>query len=137
MDFNELGTNLGQLIGGFIALIIGIGWFKKQMSQDKLDVTKSNTERELIELLRDQVKVSSSDFDDLKEKYKELEKNIKITGRERDEALKELDISKDDVTRLENKNVILEGIIVRLNDALKIASDNLNSDGTETTSDGD
>lgn len=131
MDINNLSIQLEQLVGGIVALVIGFGWLRKKFSFDNLEITKSNTERDLIELLREQVSVSSKDFTDLKEKLSELEKTSKDIGRQRDEALKYNEIALKDIQRLENKIKIYEGIINRLTEALEITSEQLNNESEE------
>ncbi len=131
MDINNLSIQLEQLVGGIVALVIGFGWLRKKFSFDNLEITKSNTERDLIELLREQVSVSSKDFTDLKEKLSELEKTSKDIGRQRDEALKYNEIALKDIQRLENKIKIYEGIINRLTEALEITSEQLNNESDE------
>lgn len=131
MDINNLSIQLEQLVGGIVALVIGFGWLRKKFSFDNLEITKSNTERDLIELLREQVSVSSKDFNDLKEKLSELEKTSKDIGRQRDEALKYNEIALKDIQRLENKIKIYEGIINRLTEALEITSEQLNNETDE------
>lgn len=131
MDINNLSIQLEQLVGGIVALVIGFGWLRKKFSFDNLEITKSNTERDLIELLREQVSVSSKDFTDLKEKLSELEKTSKDIGRQRDEALKYNEIALKDIQRLENKIKIYEGIINRLTEALEITSEQLINESDE------
>lgn len=126
--------NIGEIITGIVALLAGAAYARKQFSSDNLDITRTNTERELIQLLRDQIKISSEELIDLKEKYKDLEANIKLIAIERDEAIKEVSIYSDDITRYENRTKVLEGIVERLTDALEIASANLgNEEDTEET----
>ena len=125
--------NIGEIITGIVALLAGAAYARKQFSSDNLDITRSNTERELIQLLRDQIKITSDELTELKTKHKELETNIKTVAIERDEALKEVSIYIDDITRYENRTKVLEGIVERLTDALEIASANLGNESDSET----
>lgn len=134
MDISTLGLKAEEIIGGIIAIIIGVGWARKKFSFDNLEITKSNTERELIEILRTQIITSSNDVTEIKNQFNELEKKTKDIARERDEALKDNDLYKEDIKRLENKITILEGIIQRLTDALEITSAKLNDSDDDQSS---
>lgn len=134
MDISTLGLKAEEIIGGIIAIIIGVGWARKKFSFDNLEITKSNTERELIEILRTQIIASSNDVTEIKNQFNELEKKTKDIARERDEALKDNDLYKEDIKRLENKITILEGIIQRLTDALEITSAKLNDSDDDQSS---
>lgn len=128
MDIGSLSLKAEEIIGGLVAIIIGVGWVRKKFSFDNLEITKSNTERELIDILRNQIISSSNDVTEIKNQFNDLEKKSKEIGRERDEALKDNELYKDDIKRLDNKITILEGIIHRLTDALEITSAKLNED---------
>lgn len=134
MDISTLGLKAEEIIGGIVAIIIGVGWARKKFSFDNLEITKSNTERELIEILRTQIIASSNDVTEIKNQFNELEKKTKDIARERDEALKDNDLYKEDIKRLENKITILEGIIQRLTDALEITSAKLNDSDDDQSS---
>lgn len=120
----ELKDIIGSLIGaGGLYFVL-----RKKFSFDNLEITKSDTERELIELLREQVKLSSSDLSELRTKFDTLEERSKILGKERDEAIQEVALVQSDITRCESKIRSLEEIIERLTDALEVASARLNGE---------
>ena len=125
------GFNTGEIITGLIAIVAGAAYARKQFSSDNLEITKSNTERELIQLLREQITLTASELTLLKEKHKELEENVKTIAIERDEAIKDVQIYKDDITRHENRVTVLENLVDRLTDALEIASANIDTDNSE------
>lgn len=125
------GFNTGEILTGLIAIAAGAAYARKQFSSDNLEITKSDTERELIQLLREQITLTASELTLLKEKHKELEENVKTIAIERDEAIKDVQIYKDDITRHENRVIVLENLVDRLTDALEIASANIDTDNSE------
>lgn len=133
----DLGTtfDMKEIIAGLIGAAGIYAYARKKYSFDNLEITKSNTERELIELLREQIKASSEDLTAFRTKYNDLEERTQIIGKERDEALQEIEIVKADLKRYESKIKNLEEIIDRLTDALETTLARLNSeiDGSSTT----
>ena len=99
MDINSTGFEITEIIGGLIAIVASYAYGRKKFSFDNLEIAKSDTERELITLLREQIKSSVEDLSDLKNKYNELEeKRIELSLRknkiEKDMLLFELDMIK-------------------------------------------
>ena len=133
----DLGTtfDIKEIIAGLIGAAGIYAYVRKKYSFDNLEITKSNTERELIELLREQIKASNEDLTTFRTKYNDLEERTQIIGKERDEALQEIEIVKADLKRYETKIKNLEEIIDRLTDALETTLARLNSeiDGSSTT----
>lgn len=133
----DLGTtfSLQEIVAGLIGAAGIYTYARKKYSFDNLEITKSNTERELIELLREQIKASHDDLTALREKYNELENRSKIIGKERDEAIQETEIAKQDLQRYATKIQNLEEIINRLTDALEFTTTRLNNEinGDEST----
>lgn len=127
MDLNT-AFDMKEIIGGIIAAGAAYAYARKKFSFDNLEITKSNTERELIVLLREQIKASNEDLIDLRNKYNELEEKTKLIGKERDEAIQENVLAKADLKRYENKIKNLEEIIDRLTDALEFTSARLNNE---------
>lgn len=127
MDLNT-AFDMKEIIGGIIAAGGIYAYARKKFSFDNLEITKSNTERELIVLLREQIKASNEDLIALRAKYNELEEKTKLIGKERDEAIQETVLAKADLKRYENKIKNLEEIIDRLTDALEFTSARLNNE---------
>lgn len=120
LDVKEIFAGLATAAGLYIVI-------RKKFSFDNLEISKSDAERELIELLREQVKSSNEDLIALKTRYNELEEKLQFIGKERDESRQETSILKSDLKRYENKIKNLEEIIDRLNDALKHTLEQLNA----------
>lgn len=121
LDVKEIFAGLATAAGLYIVI-------RKKFSFDNLEISKSDAERELIELLREQVKSSNEDLIALKTRYNELEEKLQFIGKERDESRQETSILKSDLKRYENKIKNLEEIIDRLNDALKHTLEQLNAE---------
>lgn len=120
LDVKEIFAGLATAAGLYIVI-------RKKFSFDNLEISKSDAERELIELLREQVKSSNEDLIALKTRYNELEEKLQFIGKERDESRQETSILKSDLKRYDNKIKNLEEIIDRLNDALKHTLEQLNA----------
>lgn len=125
LDVKEIFAGLATAAGLYIVI-------RKKFSFDNLEISKSDAERELIELLREQVKSSNEDLIALKTRYNELEEKLQFIGKERDESRQETSILKNDLKRYENKIKNLEEIIDRLNDALKHTLEQLNAEMGDT-----
>lgn len=123
--------DMKEIIGGFIAIVISYAYARKKFSFDNLEITKSDTERDLIVLLREQIKSSNDDLTAMREKYNELEERSRIIGKERDEAIQENELTKEDLKRYSAKIQNLEEIINRLTDALEVTSARLNNEINE------
>lgn len=121
LDVKEIFAGLATAAGLYIVI-------RKKFSFDNLEISKSDAERELIELLREQVKTSNDDLLALKAKYNELEEKIQFIGKERDESRQDASALRDDLKRYENKIKNLEEIIDRLNDALNSTLEQLNEE---------
>lgn len=124
---------LKEIIAGLIGVAGIYAYARKKYSFDNLEITKSNTERELIELLREQIKVSNKDLSLSRSKYNDLERRSQIIGKERDEALQEIELTKEDIKRYDNKIKNLEEIIDRLTDALETTLTSLNNEIGDST----
>ena len=120
LDVKEIFAGLATAAGLYIVI-------RKKFSFDNLEISKSDAERELIELLCEQVKSSNEDLIALKTRYNELEEKLQFIGKERDESRQETSILKSDLKRYDNKIKNLEEIIDRLNDALKHTLEQLNA----------
>lgn len=125
LDVKEIIAGLATAAGLYIVI-------RKKFSFDNLEISKSDAERELIELLREQVKSSNEDLIALKTRYNDLEEKLQFIGKERDESRQETSILKSDLKRYENKIKNLEEIIDRLNDALKHTLEQLNAEMGDT-----
>lgn len=128
MDLSNLDLGVGEIISGIVAMVLGAGWMQKKYSFDKLDITKSATERELIELVREELARLKHEAKLMKEKYDELEELSKKVGLERDELSQKNKLYEDDIIRLKDKINIMDGIINRLTEALQITSNKLDDD---------
>lgn len=126
MDLNNL--KIEEILAGIATIIVGFSYLRKKFTFDNLEIAKSEAERELVQILREQVAIANTEIIDLKKRYEEMEKNARTIAVERDEALKEITIYKDDILRLDNKIKVLEGIISRLTDALEITSEKLDNE---------
>lgn len=124
-----------EIIGGVIAVAASYALARKKFSFDNLEITKSDTERELIVLLREQIKTSNDDLIAMKQKYNDLEDRTKVIGKERDEAIQLHELAQADLRRYENKIRNLEEIINRLTDALEVTSAKLNNEIEEEEED--
>jgi hypothetical protein len=58
---------------------------------------------------------------------------LETIANERDEGIRDIEILNDDIKRLNDKIIVLEGIIDRLTDALEITSARLNSDNNSAS----
>lgn len=123
MDLPTIAST--ELIGGIVALIAGVAYARKKFSFDNLEITKSETERELITILREQMQSLDDDLSALRERYNQLNDKTHAIGRERDEAIQERDMIKSDLARCELKITSLEHIVNSLTDALEFASTEL------------
>ena len=123
MDLPAIAST--ELIGGIVALIAGVAYARKKFSFDNLEITKSETERELITILREQMQSLDDDLSALRERYNQLNDKTHAIGRERDEAIQERDMIKSDLARCELKITSLEHIVNSLTDALEFASTEL------------
>lgn len=128
MDINSTGFEMTEIVGGLIAIVASYAYGRKKFSFDNLEIAKSDTERELITLLREQIKSSVEDLSDLKNKYNELEQKCILIGRERDEAIQENQLKISDLSMYQNKIENLEVIIKKLTDALEATSAELNNE---------
>lgn len=134
MDMSFITGGVIKEVGiGIFGIIIAFGYFAKKFSFDKLEISRSDAERQLIEMLRDEVKRGSTELTSLKEKYNLLEDKAKTIANERDEGIRDIEILNDDIKRLNDKIIVLEGIIDRLTDALEITSARLNSDNNNAS----
>lgn len=116
------------IVLGIASIVVSYGVISKKLFQDQLDVTKSATERELITLLREELQRLNDELTKLKTDHITLEKKLRKTSNERDDAIREKEIALNDKKRLEQRITDLDVIVNKLTTALDIASAKFNDD---------
>lgn len=120
------------IILGITSIIVSWGVISKKLFQDRLDVTKSATERELIVLLREELQRLNDELTKLKVDHSALEKKHRKISNERDDAIREKDLLANDKKRLEQRITDLDVIVNKLNTALEIATNKFNDENDDT-----